>query len=46
VRATLYARPQNWPRSTARSHLEGRAGGLSERRRLFDLVAESAGFLT
>ena len=45
VRAKLCAAPRDWPWSSARSHLEDRADGLTERRPLLDLVADWAAFL-
>jgi putative transposase len=45
VRAQLCAAPRDWPWSSARSHLEDRADGLTERRPLLDLVADWAAFL-
>ena len=45
VRAGLCAAPGDWPWSSARSHLEDRADGLTERRPLLDLVAGWAAFL-
>jgi putative transposase len=42
VRARLCARPRDWPWSSARSHLEGRADGLTSRRPLLDLVDDWA----
>ena len=45
MRAGLCAAPGDWPWSSARSHLDDRCDGLSERRPLLDLVADWAAFL-
>jgi putative transposase len=45
VRARLCARPRDWPWSSARSHLEDRADGLTRRRLLLDLADDWGAFL-
>jgi len=45
VRAQLAARPQDWPWSSARAHLEGLADGLTGSSPLPDMLPDWAGFL-
>jgi putative transposase len=45
VRARLRAAPRDWRWSSARSRLEDRPDGLTDRRPLLDLVADWAAFL-
>jgi len=45
VRAGLCAVAREWPWSSARSHLEDRADGLTDRRPLLELIVDWAAFL-
>jgi putative transposase len=45
VRARLVARPQQWPWSSARAHIEGKDDGLVTVRPLLDRIGDFAAFL-